>query len=156
GDVGYGKTEVAIRAAFRVATQGAQVAVLVPTTILAQQHFQNFTRRMAGLPVRVEMLSRFRDPKDRRRVMDEIAAGRVDIVVGTHTILAASLKFRNIGLIVVDEEHRFGVKQKERLKELKRNVHVLTMSATPIPRTLNMGFAGLRDLSIIETAPPGR
>lgn len=154
GDVGYGKTEVALRAAFRAAMEGAQVAVLVPTTILAQQHYQNFRQRMG--PVRVEMLSRFRDPGERKRIMAEVERGKVDVLVGTHQLLAKSLKFRHLGLLVIDEEHRFGVKQKERLKELRRNVHVLTLTATPIPRTLNMGLSGLRDLSVIETPPPGR
>ncbi len=156
GDVGYGKTEVLIRAAFRVAVQGSQVAVLVPTTILAQQHFQNLTARMAGTPVTVGMLSRFRTPEERARTVAGLANGSVDIVIGTHHLLSASIVYRNLGLLVVDEEHRFGVRQKEKIKELKKNVHVLTLTATPIPRTLNMGMAGLRDLSVIETPPPGR
>jgi len=156
GDVGYGKTEVALRAAFRVAMRGAQTAILVPTTILAEQHYQNFRARLTGLPVRIEMLSRFRSAKDRKAVAAGLADGTVDIVVGTHHLLSKAVKFRRLGLLVIDEEHRFGVKQKERLKELRRNVHVLTLTATPIPRTLNMGLSGLRDLSVIETPPPGR
>ena len=156
GDVGYGKTEVALRAAFRVAISGAQAAVLVPTTILAEQHYQNFRARLAGTPVRVDMLSRFRSPKERKAVAAGAASGALDIIVGTHHLLSKSMVFKRLGLLVIDEEHRFGVTQKERLKELRRNVHVLTLSATPIPRTLNMGLAGLRDLSIIETPPPGR
>ncbi|MEK7475399.1 MAG: transcription-repair coupling factor [Candidatus Coatesbacteria bacterium] len=156
GDVGYGKTEVILRAAFRVAIQGGQVAVLVPTTILAQQHWQNFRTRMAGTPVTVDVLSRFRDPKARRATLKLLESGGLDIVVGTHHLLSQSVKFKRLGLLVIDEEHRFGVKQKERLKEFKKNVHVLTLSATPIPRTLNMGLAGLRDLTVIETPPPGR
>ncbi len=156
GDVGYGKTEVLIRAAFRVAMSGGQVAVLVPTTVLAQQHWLNLTARMAGAPVTVAQLSRFRGLEERRRTVAALAAGTVDIVVGTHHLLSAAVKYKSLGLLVVDEEHRFGVKQKEKIKELRKNVHVLTLTATPIPRTLNMGLAGLRDLSIIETPPPGR
>jgi len=156
GDVGYGKTEVILRAAFRVAIQGGQVAVLVPTTILAQQHWQNFRTRMAGTPVTVDVLSRFRDPKGLKGTLAALESGGLDVVVGTHHLLSQAVKFKRLGLLVIDEEHRFGVKQKERLKELKKNVHVLTLSATPIPRTLNMGLAGLRDLTVIETPPPGR
>jgi len=156
GDVGYGKTEVILRAAFRVAIQGGQVAVLVPTTILAQQHWQSFRTRMGGTPVTVDVLSRFRDPKRRRGTLAALESGGLDIVIGTHHLLSAAVKFKRLGLLVIDEEHRFGVTQKERLKELKRNVHVLITTATPIPRTLNMGLAGLRDLTIIETPPPGR
>ena len=156
GDVGYGKTEVALRAVFRVAMQGAQSAVLVPTTILANQHYENFRIRLAGTPVRVGMLSRFRSPAERKRLLGELAAGKLDVVVGTHQLLAKAVAFRDLGLLVIDEEHRFGVRQKEKLKELKKNVHVLTLSATPIPRTLNMGLSGLRDLSLIESPPPGR
>jgi transcription-repair coupling factor (superfamily II helicase) len=156
GDVGYGKTEVALRAVFRVAMQGAQAGVLVPTTILAHQHFENFRLRLAGTPVRVGMLSRFRSPPERKALLADLASGRVDVVVGTHQLLAKGVAFRDLGLLVIDEEHRFGVRQKEKLKELKKNVHVLTLSATPIPRTLNMGLSGLRDLSLIESPPPGR
>jgi transcription-repair coupling factor (superfamily II helicase) len=156
GDVGYGKTEVALRAAFRAAMQGSQVAVLVPTTVLAEQHYRNFVLRMADAPLKIEMLSRFRSPRERKRILDDVEKGRIDIVVGTHQLLAKSVRFKSLGLLVIDEEHRFGVGQKERLKELKRSVHVLTMTATPIPRTLNMGMTGLRDMSVIETPPPGR
>ncbi len=156
GDVGYGKTEVALRAAFRVAMQGSQVAVLVPTTILAQQHYENFRHRLAQTPVSVELLSRFRNPEQRKRITAALAQGKIDVLVGTHQLLAKSVKFKDLGLLVIDEEHRFGVRQKEKLKELRKNVHVLTLSATPIPRTLNMGLSGLRDLSVIETPPPGR
>ena len=153
GDVGFGKTEVAMRAAFVAAQGGRQVAVLVPTTLLAQQHFQNFRDRMADWPLRIEVLSRFRSPKQQQAIMDDLAAGKVDIVIGTHKILQASVKFQNLGLAIIDEEHRFGVRHKERLKALRAEVDLLTLTATPIPRTLNMSLAGLRDLSIIATPP---
>ncbi len=156
GDVGFGKTEVALRAAFVVAMSGAQVAVLVPTTLLAQQHHQNFLDRFADWPVRVAALSRLRSRKEQEAVLADLAAGRVDVVVGTHRLLQKGVRFKDLGLVIVDEEHRFGVRHKERLKALRAEVDVLTLTATPIPRTLNMALAGLRDLSIIATPPPGR
>ncbi|MBI5440437.1 MAG: transcription-repair coupling factor [Deltaproteobacteria bacterium] len=156
GDVGYGKTEVAIRAAMLAVLGGRQVAVLVPTTVLAAQHFQNFGRRFDGYPIHVEMLSRFVSAADQKQVCSRIAEGKVDIVVGTHRILQRDLRFKDLGLVVVDEEHRFGVAQKERMKKLRAQVDFLTLSATPIPRTLHMGFSGVRDLSIIETPPADR
>jgi transcription-repair coupling factor (superfamily II helicase) len=156
GDVGYGKTELAMRAAFKVIQDGRQVAVLAPTTVLAFQHFNTFRQRMATFPVRVEMLSRFRSATEQKKTVSEVQAGRVDIVVGTHRLLSKDVAFHDLGLLVVDEEQRFGVAAKEKLKKLRASVDVLTMSATPIPRTLHMALGGLRDLSIIETPPRGR
>ncbi len=156
GDVGFGKTEVAMRAAFVAASAGKQVAVLVPTTLLAQQHYQNFADRFADWPVRVESLSRFKNPKETKAVVDGLAAGTVDIVVGTHKLLQPSLRFKQLGLAIIDEEHRFGVRHKEQLKNLRAEVDVLTLTATPIPRTLNMAMSGMRDLSIIATPPVER
>ncbi len=156
GDVGYGKTEVAIRAAFKVVADGKQVAVLAPTTVLVFQHFQTFRRRLAAFPVRIEMLSRLRNRKEQKQTLDELEAGKVDIVIGTHRLLSRDVRFHDLGLLVVDEEQRFGVSHKERLKEMRKNVDVLTKSATPIPRTLHMSIAGLRDMSAIETPPRGR
>jgi transcription-repair coupling factor (superfamily II helicase) len=156
GDVGYGKTEVAMRAAFKGLGDGKQTAVLAPTTVLAYQHFETFKRRFAAFPVRIEMLSRFRDKKQIAEVLDGLAEGKVDIVIGTHRILSQDVVFKDLGLLVVDEEQRFGVRHKERIKQLKHNVDVLTMSATPIPRTLHMSLAGLRDMSVIETPPKDR
>jgi transcription-repair coupling factor (superfamily II helicase) len=156
GDVGYGKTEVAMRAAFKAVADSKQVAVLAPTTVLAFQHYETFRRRFAAFPVRVEMLSRFRTEKEQKKILEETEAGKVDIIVGTHRILSKDLKFQDLGLLVVDEEQRFGVAHKERLKEMRKNVDVLTMSATPIPRTLHMSLVGLRDMSIIETPPKDR
>jgi len=156
GDVGFGKTEVAMRAAFVGVQAGGQVAVLVPTTLLAQQHYQNFSDRFADWPVRIELLSRFRSQKDQAAVMRDLAAGKVDIVIGTHKLLQDSVRFRELGLLIIDEEHRFGVRQKEQLKRLRASVDVLTLTATPIPRTLNMSLAGMRDLSIIATPPARR
>ncbi|MFA9432124.1 transcription-repair coupling factor [Egicoccus sp. AB-alg2] len=156
GDVGFGKTEVAVRAAGKAVFDGKQVAVLVPTTILAQQHFETFRERFSGFPVEVESLSRFTTPKDRKRILDGLAAGTVDIVVGTHALLGKTVRWRELGLVVADEEQRFGVAQKERLKQLRTSVDVLSMSATPIPRTLEMAVSGLRDLSVIETPPEDR
>ncbi|MCU7810375.1 MAG: transcription-repair coupling factor, partial [Candidatus Thiodiazotropha sp. (ex Notomyrtea botanica)] len=153
GDVGFGKTEVAMRAAF-MATQGnKQVAVLVPTTLLAQQHFQNFADRFADWPVKVESLSRFRTGKQQQKVLDGLADGHIDIVVGTHKLLSEGIKFKHLGLVIIDEEHRFGVRHKEKLKALRSEVDLLTLTATPIPRTLNMAMSGMRDLSIIATPP---
>jgi transcription-repair coupling factor len=156
GDVGYGKTEVAMRAALKVALDGRQVAVLVPTTILAQQHATTFRERLAPYPVRVEMLSRFRSPREQRAILAGLKSGVVDVVIGTHRLLSKDVEFRDLGLLVVDEEHRFGVSHKERLKQLRRSVHVLTLTATPIPRTLSMALSGIRDLSVIETPPADR
>ncbi|MFQ5755376.1 MAG: transcription-repair coupling factor [Acidiferrobacterales bacterium] len=156
GDVGFGKTEVAMRAVFLAAHDQKQVALLVPTTLLAQQHFQNFSDRFAELPVRIELLSRFRSKVQQAEILAGLANGTVDLVIGTHRLLQGDVRFRNLGLVIIDEEHRFGVRQKERLKKLRREVDVLTLTATPIPRTLNMALAGLRDISIIATAPEER
>ena len=156
GDVGYGKTEVALRAAFKAAMDGKQVAVLVPTTVLALQHYQTFGARFASFPVQVEMLSRFQSPQERRRILRGLAEGAVDIVVGTHRLLQKDVQFSRLGLLVVDEEHRFGVAAKESLKQLRREVDVLTLTATPIPRTLHMATLGVRDVSTIETPPEDR
>jgi transcription-repair coupling factor (superfamily II helicase) len=156
GDVGYGKTEVAVRAAFKAIQGGKQVAVLVPTTILAEQHGRTFTERLADFPVKVEVLSRFRTLKEQKAVLAQLAAGAVDIVIGTHRLLSKDVQFKDLGLLIVDEEHRFGVKHKERLKELRLSVDVLTLTATPIPRTLHLSLAGMRDLTLIETPPRDR
>ncbi|MBT8420986.1 MAG: transcription-repair coupling factor [Gammaproteobacteria bacterium] len=156
GDVGFGKTEVAIRAAFAVVNNSRQVAILVPTTLLAQQHFQTFSDRFADWPVRVAQLSRFITKPQQNIVLKELAAGRIDIVIGTHRLLQSDIKFKNLGLAILDEEHRFGVRQKERLKTLRAEVNVLTLTATPIPRTLNMALSGMRDLSLIATPPERR
>ncbi|HET6142667.1 MAG TPA: transcription-repair coupling factor [Candidatus Acidoferrales bacterium] len=156
GDVGYGKTEVAMRAAFKAATDSKQVAVLAPTTILAFQHYETFRKRFAAFPIKVDLLSRFRTPREQKETLARVETGQVDIVIGTHRLLSKDVKFHDLGLLVVDEEQRFGVAHKERLKELKLNVDVLTLSATPIPRTLNMSLVGLRDMSVIETPPKDR
>ncbi|WP_253659553.1 transcription-repair coupling factor [Williamsia maris] len=156
GDVGYGKTEIAVRAAFKAVQDGKQVAVLVPTTILAQQHLQTFTERMAGFPVTIAGLSRFTDAKESREVIDKMAQGEVDIVVGTHRLLQTAVRWKDLGLVVVDEEQRFGVEHKEHIKSLRTHVDVLTMSATPIPRTLEMSMAGIREMSTILTPPEER
>ena len=156
GDVGYGKTEVAMRAAFKAVMEGKQVAVLAPTTVLAYQHFQTFRSRFTAFPAKIELLSRFRSLKEQKEVVASVETGGVDVLIGTHRILSKDLKFKDLGLVIVDEEQRFGVTHKERLKHLKRRVDVLTMSATPIPRTLNMSLLGIRDMSIIETPPRDR
>jgi transcription-repair coupling factor (superfamily II helicase) len=156
GDVGYGKTEVAMRAAFKAVQDGKQVAVLTPTTVLAFQHYESFKRRFANFPVNVEMISRFRSAKEQKAILEKAAAGKVDILIGTHRILSKDLKFQDLGLLVVDEEQRFGVRHKERLKQMRAQIDVLAMSATPIPRTLHMSLIGLRDMSIIETPPKDR
>lgn len=156
GDVGFGKTEVAVRAAFVSAVAGKQVAVLVPTTLLAQQHYQNFRDRFADWPIRVEVLSRFKSTKEIKAALEQLAQGKIDVIVGTHRLLQPDVKFPDLGLVIVDEEQRFGVRQKERLKALRAEVHLLTLTATPIPRTLNMSMAGLRDLSLIATPPAHR
>jgi len=156
GDVGFGKTEVAMRAAFIAANSGRQVAILVPTTLLAQQHYENFNDRFANWPVRVEVLSRFRNSGETKSVIEGLTDGKVDIVVGTHKLLQKDIKFKDLGLLIIDEEHRFGVTQKERIRALRANVDILTLTATPIPRTLNMSMSGVRDLSIIATPPARR
>jgi transcription-repair coupling factor (superfamily II helicase) len=156
GDVGFGKTELAIRAALKAVTAGKQVAVLVPTTILAQQHLETFTERLAAFPVRVDILSRFRSAAEQAQVVALLQAGQVDVVVGTHRLLSGDVIFRDLGLLIVDEEHRFGVRHKERIKQLKTTVDCLTLTATPIPRTLQMSLLGARDLSVISTPPQGR
>ena len=156
GDVGFGKTEVAVRAAFVAAAAGKQVAVLVPTTLLAEQHYRNFRDRFADWPIRVEVLSRFKSTKEIKAELDKLAEGKIDVIVGTHRLLQKDVRFKDLGLVIVDEEQRFGVRQKEALKALRANVHLLTLTATPIPRTLNMAMAGLRDLSIIATPPAHR
>ncbi|MBA3943714.1 MAG: transcription-repair coupling factor [Herpetosiphonaceae bacterium] len=156
GDVGYGKTEVAIRAAFKIVQEGKQVAVLVPTTVLAQQHYDTFRKRMAAFPVEIEMLSRFRSPKEQKAIIERLQKGQIDIVIGTHRLLSKDIQFKELGLVVVDEEQRFGVKHKERLKTLRTAVDVLTLTATPIPRTLHMAMAGMRDMSVIDTPPEDR
>ncbi|MGH2380984.1 MAG: transcription-repair coupling factor, partial [Candidatus Limnocylindria bacterium] len=156
GDVGYGKTEVALRAAFKAIQDGKQVAVLVPTTVLAQQHLITFQRRLAAFPIRVGMLSRFVSKKEQERTVDGVADGSVDLLIGTHRILSKDISFADLGLLVVDEEQRFGVSHKERIKAMRREVDVLTLSATPIPRTLHLSLVGIRDLSVIETPPEAR
>ncbi|MCZ6674010.1 MAG: DEAD/DEAH box helicase, partial [Verrucomicrobia bacterium] len=156
GDVGFGKTEVAIRAAFKAVLDGKQVAILGPTTILTQQHLQTFKERMASFPVSVEMLNRFRTKAEQNKILEQLAAGNIDIVIGTHRLLSQDVAFKDLGLLIIDEEHRFGVKHKERLKEYRLNVDVLSLSATPIPRTLHLALMGARDLSVIETAPINR
>ncbi len=156
GDVGFGKTEVAMRAAFAVAMAGRQVAILVPTTVLAQQHFESFRARFEGYPIRVEMLSRFRSPAENRQVVQGLANGTVDIVIGTHRLLQKDVQPKSLGLLVIDEEHRFGVRDKERIKAMRALVDVLTLTATPIPRTLQMALTGIRDLSVIESPPIDR
>jgi transcription-repair coupling factor (superfamily II helicase) len=156
GDVGFGKTEVAVRAAFAAASAGRQVAVLVPTTLLAEQHYRNFRDRFADWPLKVEVLSRFKSTKEIKAELEKLAEGKIDVIVGTHRLLQPDVKFKDLGLVIVDEEQRFGVRQKEALKALRANVHLLTLTATPIPRTLNMAMAGLRDLSIIATPPAHR
>jgi len=156
GDVGYGKTEVAVRAAFKAVMDGRQVAVLVPTTVLAQQHFATFSERLSAFPIRVESLSRFRSPAEQREVVAGIAAGTVDICIGTHRLIQKDVEFKNLGLLIIDEEQRFGVNHKEHFKKMRREVDVLTLSATPIPRTLHMSLVGVRDMSTMETPPEAR
>jgi len=156
GDVGYGKTEVAMRAAFKAVQDGKQVAILTPTTVLAFQHFETFKKRFSQFPINIEMISRFRSPKEQKVIVEKIETGKVDILIGTHRILSKDIKFQDLGLLVVDEEQRFGVRHKERLKQLRKEIDVLAMSATPIPRTLHMSLVGLRDMSVIETPPKDR
>ncbi len=156
GDVGFGKTEVALRAVFKAVMDSKQVAVLVPTTILAWQHYNTFRSRLENFPMKVEILSRYRTPKQQKQILRELARGEIDIIIGTHRLLQKDVEFKDLGLVVIDEEQRFGVAHKERLKELKNNIDVLTLSATPIPRTLNMAMSGVRDMSVIEEAPANR
>ncbi len=156
GDVGYGKTEIGMRAAFKAISDNKQVAVLAPTTVLAFQHYETFKQRFAAFPVAIEMISRFRSPKQQKEILQKVEAGKVDILIGTHRLLSKDVKFADLGLLVVDEEQRFGVRHKERLKQMRKQVDVLTMSATPIPRTLHMSLVGLRDMSVIETPPKDR
>ena len=156
GDVGFGKTEVALRAAWVAAMSGMQVAVVAPTTLLARQHYKSFAERFRGLPVRVRQLSRFVPAKEAAETRAGLADGTVEIVIGTHALLAKTVKFRELGLLVIDEEQHFGVTHKERLKQLRSDVHVLTLTATPIPRTLQMALSGVRELSIIATPPVDR
>jgi transcription-repair coupling factor (superfamily II helicase) len=156
GDVGFGKTEVALRAAFKAVQDGKQVAVLVPTTVLAQQHYDTFNRRMTAFPVTVELISRFRSPKEQEAIIQRLARGETDIIIGTHRLLSKDVHFKDLGLLIVDEEQRFGVRHKERIKQMRANVDVLTLTATPIPRTLHMALAGIRDLSVIDTPPEDR
>src|SRR6202044_1889209 len=156
GDVGYGKTEVAMRAAFRPVQDGKQVAALRPKPVLSFQHFETFKQRFAQFPIHIEMISRFRTAKEQKDIVERVATGKVDILIGTHRILSKDIKFQDLGLLVVDEEQRFGVRHKERLKQLRKEIDVLAMSATPIPRTLHMSLVGLRDMSVIETPPKDR
>jgi len=156
GDVGFGKTEVAMRAAFLAVHNNKQVAILTPTTLLAQQHYTTFQDRFANYPIKVELLSRFRSSKDQQRILQELQQGKIDIVIGTHKLIQPQIKFKDLGLLIVDEEHRFGVKQKEHIKKIRPNIDILTLTATPIPRTLNMAFANIRDFSIIATPPAKR
>src|SRR5437763_11499725 len=156
GDVGFGKTEVAIRAAFKAVMDGRQVAVLVPTTVLAQQHFNTFRERMADYPARIELLSRFRTRRQQGRVVKDLGLGAVDIVIGTHRLVQDDVQFKDLALVIIDEEQRFGVMQKEKFKLLRKLVDVLTLSATPIPRTLYLALTGARDMSTIETPPQDR
>jgi len=156
GDVGYGKTEVAMRAAFKAVSDNRQVAVLAPTTVLAFQHYETFKQRFGPFPVTIEMISRFRNPKQQKEILQKLEAGKIDILIGTHRLLSKDLKFADLGLLIVDEEQRFGVRHKERIKQMRKQVDVLTMSATPIPRTLHMSLVGLRDMSVIETPPKDR
>jgi transcription-repair coupling factor (superfamily II helicase) len=156
GDVGYGKTEVAMRAAFKAVQDGKQVAVLTPTTILSFQHFETFKKRFAQFPINIEMISRFRSPKEQKIIVEQVETGKIDILIGTHRLLSKDIKFQDLGLLIVDEEQRFGVRHKERLKQMRKEIDVLAMSATPIPRTLHMSLVGLRDMSVIETPPKDR
>src|SRR5690606_6578793 len=156
GDVGFGKTEIAVRAAFKAATEGKQVAVLVPTTILAMQHYRTFRDRLSNFPVKIDYVSRFKTDKEIKQIVKDTRDGKVNILIGTHRIVSKDVEFKDLGLLIIDEEQKFGVKVKDRLKELKVNVDVLTLTATPIPRTLHFSLMGARDLSIISTPPPNR
>src|SRR5688500_7204862 len=156
GDVGYGKTEVAMRAAFKAVMDGKQVAFLAPTTILAAQHLKTLRDRFAAFPAKIDMVSRFRTKQEIKEALEALASGRLDIIVGTHRLLSKDVNFKDLGLLVVDEEQRFGVAHKERIKQMRKKVDVLTLTATPIPRTLNMSLVGIRDMSVIETPPKDR
>ena len=156
GDVGFGKTEVAIRAAFKAACDGKQVAVLVPTTVLAFQHYQTFKHRLGELPVTVDYLSRARSAKDTRLILEQLKEGKIDILIGTHKLISKTVQWHDLGLLIIDEEQKFGVSTKEKLRQMKVNVDTLTMSATPIPRTLQFSLMGARDMSIMRTPPPNR
>lgn len=156
GDVGYGKTEIAIRAAFKASVDGKQVALMVPTTVLAQQHFERFSERFKNYPITIELLSRLKTGKEQKEVLNRIEAGTIDIVIGTHRILSSDVKFKDLGLVIIDEEQKFGVKAKEQLKKIKNRIDMITLTATPIPRTLNLSLLGIRDLSVIDTPPEGR
>lgn len=156
GDVGYGKTEVALRAAFKAVMDGKQVALLVPTTILAEQHYKNMKNRFSDFPIKIDMVSRFRTTKQQNETLKKVKEGNVDILIGTHRLVSKDIQFKDLGLLIVDEEQRFGVKQKEKIKNIKKNIDVLTLSATPIPRTLHMSLSGVRDISVIETPPEER
>ena len=156
GDVGYGKTEVALRASFLAVNEGKQVAILVPTTILAEQHYETFRRRFKRYPINVACLSRFRRPRVQRTIIDDLQAGKVDIVIGTHRLVQKDVHFSDLGLLILDEEQRFGVKHKEKLKKFRSSVDVLALTATPIPRTLHLSLVGVRDISIISTPPEFR
>ena len=156
GDVGYGKTEVAIRAAFKAVQEGKQVVYLVPTTILAQQHYNTFASRMKDFPVRVDLLCRFRTSAQQKKTIEDLKKGMVDIVIGTHRVLSKDVAFKDLGLLIIDEEQRFGVTHKEKIKKMKENVDVLTLTATPIPRTLHMSLIGIRDMSVLEEPPMDR
>ena len=156
GDVGYGKTEVALRAAFKAVQESRQVALLVPTTILAHQHFMTFTERMKNFPVKIEVLSRFKTKEEQKKIVEDLKKGAVDIVIGTHRLLSKDISFKNLGLLIIDEEQRFGVTHKEKIKQLRQNIDVLTLTATPIPRTMHMSLIGIRDMSILEEPPLDR
>ena len=156
GDVGYGKTEIAIRAAFKAVQEGKQVAFLVPTTILAQQHYNTFIQRMKDYPINIELMCRFRTPAQQKQAIEGLKRGNVEIVIGTHRLLSKDIAFKDLGLLVVDEEQRFGVTHKEKIKQLKKDIDVLTLTATPIPRTLHMGLVGIRDMSVLEEPPVDR
>ena len=156
GDVGFGKTEIAIRAAFKAAENGKQTAILVPTTILALQHYNSLSKRFADFPVTLDYLNRFRSAKEIREVLRKLEAGEIDIIIGTHKLVGKEVKFKDLGLLVIDEEQKFGVSVKDKLKTIKKNVDTLTLTATPIPRTLQFSMMGARDLSVINTPPPNR
>lgn len=157
GDVGFGKTEVAIRAVFKAVMSNKQVAVLVPTTVLVQQHYQTFSNRFNDFGPKIGIICRFNSPKEQKKVLEDLATGQIDILIGTHAILnEKKVKFKDLGLLIVDEEQRFGVKQKEKIKRISKNIDVLSLSATPIPRTLHMSLVGARDMSVIETPPQER
>jgi len=156
GDVGYGKTEVAMRAAFKAIMDGKQVAFLVPTTILADQHFKNMVKRFSDFPINIDMVSRFRSSAEQKATLAALKQGNVDLLIGTHRLISKDVEFKDLGLLVVDEEQRFGVTHKEKMKKMKKNIDVLTLSATPIPRTLHMSLTGVRDISVIETPPQER